>query len=100
MVLAGFVKHNIIAMPLTVFAWLGINRRREALKCLGAAAVVIVIGIAICYASFGRDFLLNILAPRHYSLTKAIRSYKDLQWVSVALVACAFNAFARWHDRN
>src|SRR5262245_1215423 len=100
MAFAGFVKHNIIAMPLTALAWLGLNRRREALKCLCAAAVVIVIGIAICYVSFGRDFFLNILAPRHYSLKKAIRSYKDLQWVSVGLVACAFNACARWHDRN
>src|SRR5215470_11863386 len=55
MAFAGFVKHNIIAMPLTAFAWLGMNRRREALKCLCAAIVVIVAGIAICYVSFGRD---------------------------------------------
>src|SRR5215470_2539525 len=54
MAFAGFVKHNIIAMPLTAFAWLGMNRRREALKCLCAAIVVIVAGIAICYVSFGR----------------------------------------------
>ena len=80
MACAGFVKHNIIAMPLTAFTWLAMNCRRDALKCLCVAAVVIVIGIAICYVSFGRDFFLNILAPRHYSLKKAIRSYKDLQW--------------------
>ena len=100
MAFAGFVKHNIIAMPLTAFAWLAMNRRREALKCLCVAAVVIVTGIAICYVSFGRDFFLNILAPRHYSLKKAIRSYKDLQWVSVGLVACVCNGCARWHDRS
>src|SRR5215468_2131708 len=85
MALAGFVKHNIIAMPLTAFAWLGMNRKLEALKCLYVAAVVIVTGIAICYVSFGRDFFLNILAPRHYSVKKAIRSYKDLKWVLVGL---------------
>jgi Dolichyl-phosphate-mannose-protein mannosyltransferase len=100
MAFAGFVKHNIIAMPLTAFAWLGMNRRREALKCLCVAAVVIVTGIAICYVSFGRDFFLNILAPRHYSLKKAIRSVKDLQWVLVGLVACVCNGCARWHDRS
>jgi hypothetical protein len=61
---------------------------------------VIVTGITICYVSFGRDFFLNILAPRHYSLEKAIRSYKDLQWVAVGLVACVCNGCARWHDRN
>jgi hypothetical protein len=36
MAFAGFVKHNIIAMPLTAFAWLGMSRRREALKCVYA----------------------------------------------------------------
>src|SRR5215472_4723492 len=64
MAVAGFLKHNIIAMPLTAFAWLGMNRRREAVKCLGVAALVIETGITICYVSFGRDFFLNILAPR------------------------------------
>src|SRR6516165_9878626 len=100
MAFAGFVKHNITAMPSTALAWLGMNRWREALKCLCAAIVVIVTGIAICYVSFGRDFFLNILAPRHYSLKKAIRSCKDLQWVAVGLVACVCNGCARWHDRN
>jgi hypothetical protein len=100
MAFAGFVKHNIIAMPLTALAWLGINRRREALKCLCVAAVVIVTGTAICYVSFGRDFFLNIFAPRHYSLEKAIRSYKDLQWVLVGLVACLCNGCARWRDQS
>ena len=55
---------------------------------------MIATGIAICYVSFGRDFFLNILAPRHYSLKKAIRSYKDLQWVLVGLVACVCNGCA------
>jgi hypothetical protein len=59
---------------------------------------VIVIGIAICYVSFGRDFFLNILAPRHYSVKKAIRSYKDLKWVLVGLVACVCNGCVRWRD--
>jgi hypothetical protein len=100
MALAGFVKHNIIAMPLTAFIWLGVNRRREALKCLGVAAMVIVIGTAICYVSFGRDFFLNIFAPRQYSLVKALRSYTALQWIAPGLVACVCNGWARWRDQN
>jgi hypothetical protein len=85
-------------MPLTVFAWLGMNRRREALKCLCAAIVVIVIGTALCYVSFGRDFFLNIFSPRHYSFQNAIGTFQDLQWVSVGLLACACNSYARWRD--
>jgi len=42
MALAGFVKHNIIAMPLTAFLWLGLHRRREAVKCFCVAAIAIM----------------------------------------------------------
>src|SRR5207237_9192333 len=49
MVLAGFVKHNIIAMPVTVFLWLVLYRRREAMKYFCVAAIALVTGTAICY---------------------------------------------------
>ena len=94
MALAGFVKHNIIAMPLTAFLWLGLHRRREGVKCFCIAAIFIITGTAICYALFGRNFFLNILSPRHYSLKQALRSFEELQWVSVGLVACFYNAWA------
>ena len=98
MALAGFVKHNIIAMPMTAFLWLTLNRRREAVKCLCVALIVIAAGTAICYAAFGRDFFLNILSPRQYSVKGALRSFEDLQWVSVALLACVCNGWLRWRD--
>jgi uncharacterized membrane protein len=95
MALAGFVKHNIIAMPLTAFLWLGLHRRREAVKCFCVAAIAIMTGTAICYALFGRNFFLNILSPRHYSLKRAFRILGELEWVSVGLLACLYDAWAR-----
>jgi hypothetical protein len=100
MALAGFVKHNIIAMPVTVFLWLALFRRREAVKCFCVAAIAIMIGTAICYALFGENFFLNILSPRHYSLKRALRSFQELEWVSVGLVACLYNAWACRRDVN
>ena len=100
MALAGFVKHNIIAMPLTALLWLGLHRRREGVKCFCIAVIFIVTGTAICYAFFGRNFFLNVLSPRHYSLEKALRSFAQLEWVSVGLVACLYNAWARWRDAS
>ena len=100
MALAGFVKHNIIAMPVTVFLWLALYRRREAVKCFCVAAIAIMIGTAICYALFGENFFLNILSPRHYSLKRALRSFQELEWVSVGLVACLYNAWACRRDVN
>jgi len=100
MALAGFVKHNIIAMPVTVFLWLALYRRREAVKCFCVAAIAIIAGTAICYALFGGNFFLNILSPRHYSLKRALRSFEELEWVSVGLVACLYNAWACRRDVN
>jgi Dolichyl-phosphate-mannose-protein mannosyltransferase len=100
MALAGFVKHNIIAMPLTALLWLALHGRREAVKCFCVAVIAIGTGIAICYAVFGRDFFLNALSPRHYSLKSAVRSFGDLEWVSVGLVACLYNAWACRRDGN
>jgi len=100
MALAGFVKHNIIAMPLTAFLWLSLYRRREAAKCFFLAAIAIVAGTAICYGLFGRNFFLGIFSPRHYSLKRALRIFGELEWVSVGLLACLYNAWARRHDTS
>ena len=100
MALASFVKQNIIAMPLTAFCWLGLNRRREAVRCLSVAAIAITVGTAICYAAFGRNFFLNILSSRQYSVKRVLHSFGDLQWVSVGLLACVCNGCARWRDPN
>jgi dolichyl-phosphate-mannose-protein mannosyltransferase len=100
MAVAGFSKHNIIAMPITAFLWLGLHRRREAVKCFCVAAIAIVAGIAICYALYGHDFFLNILSPRHCSLKSAFGSLGKLDWVYVGLGMCLYNAWARWRDAN
>ncbi len=100
MAFAGFIKHNIIAMPLTVFLWLGLHRRREAVKCFCVAGIAIITGIAVCYALFGSNFFLNILSPRHYSLKGELSALKDLEWVSVGLLACLCNAWARRRDAS
>jgi hypothetical protein len=100
MAFAGFIKHNIIAMPLTVFLWLGLHRHRETVKCFCVAGIAIITGIAICYALFGSDFFLNILSPRHYSLKWELSALRDLEWVSVGLLACLYNARARRRDAS
>ena len=84
MAFAGFIKHNAIAMPLTVFLWLGLHRRREAVKCFCVAGIAIITGIAACYTLFGSNFFLNILSPRHYSLKGELSALRDLEWGETA----------------
>jgi hypothetical protein len=100
MAVAGFIKQNVIAMPLTAFLWLGVHRRREAVKCFCVAAIAITTGTAICYALFGRNFFLGIFSPRHYSLKRDLQIFGELEWVSVALLACLYNAWARLRDAS
>ena len=100
MALAGFIKHNVIAMPFSALLWLGLYRRREAVKCFCVAAIAILTGIAVCYALFGSNFFLNILSPRHYSLKYELGAVKDLEWVSVGLLACLCNAWAGPRDAS
>jgi hypothetical protein len=57
-----------------------------------------ITGTAICYALFGRNFFLNILSPRQYSLKRAIHIFGELEWVSVGLLACLYNAWVRRRD--
>src|SRR5436190_12940031 len=57
-------------------------------------------GIAICYALFGWNFFFNILTPRHYSLKRAVHIFGELEWVSVGLVICLYNAWVRRRDVN
>lgn len=100
MALAGFIKHNIIAMPVTAFLWLGVHRRRAAAKCFCVAAIAIMLGTAVCYALFGWNFFLGIFSPRSYSVERAVRSFGALEWVSVGLLACVYNGCARRHDAD
>ena len=91
MAFAGFIKHNIIAMPLSALLWLGLYRRREAAKCFCVAAMVIITGTTMCYAVFGQNFFLNILSPRHYSLKSALGSFGKLEsnrhgWYSIVVL--------------
>ena len=55
MVLAGFWKHNMIAIPLAAIAWLLIRRGRSAVPEIAVSAAVAAAGLALCGILFGLD---------------------------------------------
>jgi 4-amino-4-deoxy-L-arabinose transferase-like glycosyltransferase len=87
MLFAGFIKHNIIAMPLTCVLWLGIHQPRQMMKigllCMGLLAA----GFATCYATYGPDFFANMMTPRIYNWKLALGAVGHLQWLAVGLAA-------------
>lgn len=94
MVVAGFWKHNIIAIPVTAIAWLFISRSRYAFRATVISAAACMAGIACCVLIFGSDFLSNLFANRQYALSNLIGNIGHLQWSALALWIWAGWAFS------
>jgi hypothetical protein len=86
MAMAGFYKHNIVAVPVTALAWLALKDWRRAVVPAAVGAGAAVLGLAICTAVYGDVFLANLVVPRPYRLMRAVYGLGRLQWILPALV--------------
>jgi hypothetical protein len=98
--LAGFVKHNIIAMPLTAFLWLGFSRPREAVKCAVIAGAATALGFGVCFLLYGHDFFSNMLIARQTFWARSFHYAGDLRCVNVALAITVLLGCIQWRDRG
>ncbi len=89
MVVAGFWKHNNIAIPLAAVAWLFIERNRFALRATLVSAEACVVGLAACVVIYGPNFLPNLLATRAYGVGNMLGNIGHLQWSALALLIWA-----------
>jgi len=97
MVVAGFWKHNIIAVPATVLLWLLLRDGRRALRPAAIGVAAAVVGLAICVAVYGEVFVANLLTPRPHRLMRAISGIGRAQWILPALALWAIWA---WSERK
>ncbi len=97
MVVAGFWKHNIIAMPATVLVWLWLRDGWRAWRPAAAGVAAAAIGLAICVALYGDVFITNLLTPRPYRIMRALGGIGRAQWVAPALAIWAYWA---WSERK
>jgi hypothetical protein len=98
MVAAGFIKHNIIAMPLTGLVWLSLQRQRRLAYCGLFATGAIAFGFALCYGAYGPDFFTNLFSPRGFNWRHSLGGAGHLQWVAVGLLAWLYVGFVRRSD--
>jgi hypothetical protein len=90
MVLAGFIKHNLIALPLASAIWLATSDRRNAIRFAASGAAFALLGLAIFWVSFGIGLIEHLASPRLYSLAtleESVRSF--LIWCGLPLVITA-----------
>jgi hypothetical protein len=97
MVLAGFIKHNFIALPLTALIWLWLDNWRLGLRATLAGAAVSALGLAICAFMFAPYFIPDLLFPRTTHLARALSTLGRLQFILPAMVLWAIWA---WHERR
>lgn len=97
MVLAGFIKHNFIALPLVALIWLWRDDWRLGLRATLTGAVASALGLAICAFMFAPYFIPDMLFPRTYHLSRAFSTIGRLQFILPAMVLWAIWA---WPERG
>jgi len=86
MVLAGFVKHNFITLPLVALIWLTLDNWRLGLRAAFVGAAAAAVGLAICAWIFAPYFISDMLMPRTYHLARALSTIGRLQFILPAMV--------------
>jgi hypothetical protein len=85
MVLAGFVKHNTLALPVVALLWLARDDWRLGLRAAITGAAASAIGLAILAYAYPH-FLADMFLPRTYHIGRALDAIGRLQFVLPALV--------------
>ena len=78
MVVAGFFKHNIIALPAASLLWILLQDRRCFLRLAITALLVSIGGLALCRVFYGSSFLYNFCTPRGFFLSEGVDAIPDL----------------------
>jgi hypothetical protein len=85
-VVAGFWKHNMIAIPATAVVWLLYQDGRQALRPVLVSAIAVGGGLLLCTLVYGRAFPENLFATREHAWAHVVGHIGHLQWSALALV--------------
>jgi hypothetical protein len=64
MVLAGFVKHSLVAIPASAFVWLAFVSPHRAVRAVAIGMAACALGLIICHVVYGRNFIEQLTLPR------------------------------------
>jgi hypothetical protein len=97
MVLAGFTKHNMPAVPLAAFLWLATAHKRSLVRALLFGAGLCTGAFLLCIAIYGLNFAEQMAVPREITFGHMLATLNKLQWIAPALVVWCFWA---WPNRK
>lgn len=96
MVLAGFFKHALVAVPTTALFWLARSSPRLALRAALVAVAAAALGVLLFVTIYGMAFIEQLfLYPRELSLERA---WNSLGRLGGLLPALAMWAIWAWFD--
>jgi hypothetical protein len=94
MVVAGFVKHNFITVPVVCLLWLTVHDWRLGLRAALVGALAAAAGLALCAVLFAPYFIPDMLFPRTYDWARSFSTIGRLQFILPAMVLWAVWPFA------
>lgn len=94
MVVAGFVKHNFITVPVVCLLWLTLDSWRLGLRAALVGALAAAAGLALCAWLFAPYFIPDMLFPRTYNWARSFSTFGRLQFILPAMVLWAVWAWA------
>jgi hypothetical protein len=95
MVVAGFVKHNFITVPVVCLLWLTFHNWRLGLRAALIGALAAAAGLALCAWQFAPYFVPDMLFPRTYHWARSFSTIGRLQFILPAMVLWAVWAWER-----
>lgn len=72
-----FIKHNIVALPVSIAVWLWRHDRARLVPYAATLAACGLFGLGACQAHFGSNFIHDLLLPRRYSMPNGVRKITD-----------------------
>ncbi|HWA04298.1 MAG TPA: hypothetical protein VG819_12320 [Rhizomicrobium sp.] len=101
LVLAAFAKHNLVALPVALAAWLLLQRRPSALLFVASGLSFAVAGLAAFRLLYGSDLFAHLNSPRLYTFAGLVASLSSwLLWCGIALAGMVLLAILRARDRH
>jgi dolichyl-phosphate-mannose-protein mannosyltransferase len=97
MVVAGFFKQNVAAIPVAALVWLALDDWRKGLRATLFGAIATAAGLAICAWLWKPNFIGDLLLPRTYPLDRALSFVRATNLWLHALVLWALWA---WLERQ
>lgn len=87
MILAGMVKHSLLAFPLAATAAMALRGRRRFLQWLALCSALAIAALLLVYAFYGPPFFASVLAGREYSSTRIVGALEDHLPILLPLLA-------------